>query len=94
MAPRGPNDPLPAQPGIYVYSQPECIGNCFRLDGYSADLQIETGWPVWSAHVVLRGDFWNVPRPSKTRVPTKEVRADPRQVTFETPARAANRLAD
>jgi hypothetical protein len=49
---------------------------------------------VKSAHVVRKGDFWNGPRPSKTRIPDREVHADPRQVTFDTSPRAANKLED
>jgi hypothetical protein len=91
---RGPGQPLPEAPGVYLYSKAECMGKCFRLDGYNADLEAETVWPVKSAHVVRKGDFWNGPRPSKTRIPDREVHADPRQVTFDTSPRAANKLED
>jgi hypothetical protein len=89
---RGPGQPLPVAPGVYLYSKADCMGKCFRLDGYSADLQLETVWPVISAHVVRRGDFWTVTRPPKTLGPAKQVPPEPQQVNFTTPPRAANKL--
>ncbi len=79
LADRDENDPLPQDPGLYLFKDPNCLGKCAKVRGRAHRLRTYFSWNPQSAYAVGGGALWRNELTSKT-LPDPDEEFPPEQI--------------
>jgi hypothetical protein len=69
---RDEEDPLPVDPGVYLFKDPNCLGQCAWVRGFSSRLGAFFSWTPRSVYAVGAGALWRTELLSRTSAPAPD----------------------